>query len=210
MGHKWLFNANWDKPMVLRHGQLIWGLWWLHDIISKGLSNWSMRSSAFDRAVYFLYLLFCSFMISSLEFWLVCMEDMFSSHLPILHIYVCRIPFPRLGFCCGCSNFGSLGPIAVPAHCCVVCKGSGSTHHSISLFSPMLKQDMETKSLELYAYKWYQLQSRGTWDGSQIRKFSVQSMRLNVFLYIQRLPALLSFILCETGFLVNKSCESLL
>lgn len=160
----------------------------------------------------------CIFLISSV----LLLHDLFPWVLVGLHgrhvlftstypTHLCDAsPFPHLGFCCGCSNFGSLGPIAVPAHCCVVCKGSGSTHHSISLFSPMLKQDMETKSLELYAYKWYQLQSRGTWDGSQIRKFSVQSMRLNVFLYIQRLPALLSFILCETGFLVKKSCESLL
>lgn len=119
-------------------------------------------------------------------------------------------PFPRLGLCSGCSNFGVLGPIAVLARCCVVCKGLRNTHHGISLFSPMLRQDMETKSLELYAEKWYRHHSRGTWDRSRVRNVSVQSMRLNVFLYIQKLPVLLSFILCETGFLVNKSCVSLL
>lgn len=209
MGHRWLFNAKWDKTMVLRYGQPSWGLWWLHDIISKGLSNSSTRSSAFDRAVWFLYLVFCSFMISSLEFWLVCMGDMFSSH-PILHVYLTFPLFLIWDCVLDAQIFGLLGPIAVLARCCVVCKGLGNTHHGISLFSPMLRQDMETKSLELYAEKWYRHHSRGTWDRSRVRNVSVQSMRLNVFLYIQKLPVLLSFILCETGFLVNKSCVSLL
>lgn len=65
--------------LLFRHGWPSWALWWLCGVTSKGLSNSTMKSYAVDKAVSF-YLVFCSFTISSLEFWLVCMEDVFSSH----------------------------------------------------------------------------------------------------------------------------------
>lgn len=47
-----------------------WALWWLCSIVSKNLSNSSRKCNAFGQAVIF-YLVFCFFVVSSFEFWLV-------------------------------------------------------------------------------------------------------------------------------------------
>jgi len=115
--------------------------------VSKGLSNSSMKSNAFGQAVIF-YLVFCFFVICSLEFWLICKEDMFSS-----------CPFPSVS-CFPFSfmtmlwvlKFRSTGSMVALVCYCVVCQaslGSWDPHPRTSPVSLLLLWGMEMKSLWL-------------------------------------------------------------
>lgn len=67
----------------------------------------------FDQAV-ISYLVFCFFVISSTELLFIFKKGCFLHALPHLsHVF----DSPHLCLCCGCSNFGSIAPMAVLACC---------------------------------------------------------------------------------------------